>query len=230
MANAARHNAAFRALPCGIILGVVNVIYSDKTGTLTKNEMTAVAVRTGVSHYNVSGIRYDPSTGKVYPGTEKTDDVVDLSTTSRELETLAIGALLCNDSSIALDNVQDKFTKQTREKIVPVGDPTKVSLVTLGEKLGMRTSTLRQQNKRLATVPFESEHKFMCTIHKSDKEAQGTYIIYVKGAPDRLIPLCNQQLIKINDDNTEVDSSMDADAWQNDCFNYALQGLRTLAI
>jgi len=229
MANMAKQNAIVRTLPCAETLGAVNVICSDKTGTLTKNEMTVVALSTGSNPYSVSGIGYDPSNGKVFEGTETKGEPVN-EIQMAELQPIISGALLCNDSSIALENYQDKLTKANKERIIPVGDPTEVSLVTFAEKVGIKAATLRKANERLGAVPFESEHKFMCTIHKNiNKNESNEYVMYVKGAPDRLIPLCENQISKVSDETEHFDP-INKEFWLTECSNYAMKGLRTLAI
>ena len=176
-------------------LGSLTVICSDKTGTLTKNEMTVVHVQTAGGHlYDVGGVGYSPQLGGFsYLGDELKND--QLGPVQVALE----GALLCNDSSLSYDG-KSTFT--------PIGAPTEVALITAGVKATLNVDTLKKIKPRISSVPFESEHKFMATIHeeadsvvdmngavsmRGSKEAKKR-IIYVKGAPDRLFPMCSTQL------------------------------------
>lgn len=175
-------------------LGSLTVICSDKTGTLTKNEMTVVHLQTAGGHlYDVAGVGYSPQLGGFsYLGEDLRND--QLGPVQAALE----GALLCNDSSLSYDG-KSTFT--------PNGAPTEVALITAGVKATLNVDTLKKLKPRIGSVPFESEHKFMATIHEESDSAidmngivsmrgtkgQSKRIIFVKGAPDRLFPMCSSQ-------------------------------------
>jgi magnesium-transporting ATPase (P-type) len=157
--------------------------------------MTVVHLQTAGGHlYDVGGVGYSPQLGGFsYLGEELKND--QLGPVQVALE----GALLCNDSSLAYDGMST-FT--------PIGAPTEVALITAGIKASLNVETLKKLKPRVGSVPFESEHKFMATIHEeSDSvvdingavsmrghKGAGKRIIYVKGAPDRLFPMCSSQL------------------------------------
>jgi magnesium-transporting ATPase (P-type) len=220
----AKQNAIVRQLPCMETLGSLTVICSDKTGTLTKNEMTVVAVRTAGALYKVTGVGYAPA-GKFTIGDKDLD-----SEQQTSVKSLLQGVVLCNDSHL------NKDTSSGHEVYVPNGAPTEVALLTAAIKAGINPSETKQQVPRVAAVPFESEHKFMATVHKTSPAAgssNGKRVIYVKGAPDRLLPLCRSQLA---DDAlatiNEVDGTVavQPNFWQTAQEQLSSQGLRVLAI
>eukprot|EP00878_Enallax_costatus_P000946 GHUV01001076.1.p1 GENE.GHUV01001076.1~~GHUV01001076.1.p1 ORF type:complete len:1052 (+),score=317.95 GHUV01001076.1:265-3420(+) len=221
----AKQNAIVRQLPCMETLGSLTVICSDKTGTLTKNEMTVVAMRTAGALYKVTGVGYEPS-GKFTLGDG------DLSPEQQSsLKALLQGVVLCNDSQLNKDK-----SPSGQDVYIPNGAPTEVALLTAAMKAGINPSTLKQSTPRIAAVPFESEHKFMATVHQISPVADtgsSRRVIYVKGAPDRLLPLCKRQLA---DDAVATVNQMDGTAplqpnfWQTAQEQLSSQGLRVLAI
>ena len=172
----ARNNAIIRQLPAVETLGSLTVICSDKTGTLTKNEMTAVAVRTASELYKVTGVGYAPEghvTGAEEDGGARLEGPK-LSSFQRLIE----GLLLCNDSSLGRGP-----NSLGKEDWLPNGAPTEVALITLALKAGLEPKGLKAGKPRVLSVPFESEHKFMATVHKEGPGAER--VMFVKGAPDR---------------------------------------------
>ena len=167
----ARRNAIIRRLPAVETLGSVTVICSDKTGTLTRNEMTARSVVTADAAYAVSGVGYAPHGGfaidsrAVLPG-ERPD-----------LVELARAGLLCNDAS--LSDHEGTWRLQ--------GDPTEGALLTLAFKAGLETEFEQKSAPRTDAIPFESEHRFMATLHH---DHAGHAYAYVKGAPERVLGMC----------------------------------------
>jgi Ca2+-transporting ATPase len=131
-------------------MGGANIICSDKTGTLTKNEMTVVAGRTSDFLYKVSQVGYNPANGTVSVDSDQAssspDDSKDVA-----LDQLIISGLLCNDSR--LDRVDGN--------VVPVGDPTEVALVTFAEKRGVLAQDIRTAQPGKGMIPFESGKFFL---------------------------------------------------------------------
>ncbi len=165
----ARRRAVIRSLPAVETLGATTVICSDKTGTLTRNEMTVKAIWTGKGDYEVEGQGYEPKGGILRAGhrTTGSEDVVDL---------LRAG-LLCNDAVVA--EVQGTWVLH--------GDPTEGALVTAALKAGHDQEATRRAHPRLDVVPFESEHKFMATLHDWGMERR----ILLKGAPEVVLQRCS---------------------------------------
>ncbi|GAA2970692.1 magnesium-transporting ATPase (P-type) [Microbacterium terrae] len=157
----ARHNAITRKLPAVEALGSVTTVCSDKTGTLTRNEMTVRRIVTPLAEYDVTGIGYEP-VGDIVPVTEPTD--------TRDLAAVLAIATLCNDAHI----VQDDGGAWTL-----VGEPTEGALKTVAMKGGARVV-----GRRVGVIPFDSANKFMATLHEG---TDGSRAILVKGAPDRLL-------------------------------------------
>ena len=209
----AHNNAIIRSLPCVETLGSLNVICSDKTGTLTKNEMTAVAVRTAARLYKVTGVGYAPE-GPVKDQSGTKLDGADLTGVQSILE----GLVLCNDS--ALTKGPNSLGK---EDYLPNGAPTEVALITLGLKAGLDNKALTAAKARLMSVPFESEHKFMATFHQDGDQR----VMFVKGAPDRVMPLCTK--VMGNDFNGPT-KPLDKVFWQQAQADLSSQGLRVLAL
>jgi magnesium-transporting ATPase (P-type) len=166
----ARRNALIRRLPAAETLGTTTVICSDKTGTLTKNEMTVVKVYAGGNTYGVSGVGYAPD-GQFTLGGE----VVSPARENNLLaETLRAG-LWCNNATLA----------KSEGRYHIIGDPTEGALVTSANKAGI-TKKLR----RLDEIPFDSGQMYMATLY----EGQENNIIYIKGSPERILGMCQSQL------------------------------------
>jgi magnesium-transporting ATPase (P-type) len=167
----ARKSAIVRRLPAVETLGSVTVICSDKTGTLTKNEMTVVQVMLAEHTLAVTGVGYAPDGGFH-------DDGVDVSDQENEaLHALTRCALLCNDAQLRHDPTQGWQL---------VGDPTEGALLTLAYKHGLDAADITD-TPRLDAIPFESEHRFMATLHH---DHAGHAFVLLKGAPERLLDLC----------------------------------------
>jgi magnesium-transporting ATPase (P-type) len=170
-----RRNAIVRRLPAVEALGSVTVICSDKTGTLTRNEMTAVNVLTAADDIEVTGVGYDPHGDFELSGRSlQTDEHAEL------LQACRI-ALLCNDAGAHLRDGQWRFT----------GDPTEVALVVLALKAGLDPHRLAEELPRSDVIPFESEHRLMATLHH-DHDGHG--FVFVKGAPEAVLARCAHQL------------------------------------
>ncbi len=198
----AKRNAITRQLTAVETLGSVTTICSDKTGTLTKNEMTATVVVTGKRSFDVSGTGYEPVGDISLTGAEITlNGFPDLRAV---IESMAV----CNDAQLA-QNDEGRWTI--------VGEPTEGALRTLGVKAGFAAD----EYERVAVLPFDSANKYMATLSKS---ATGEMVILVKGAPDRLLDRSIQQLSP----NGKV-KPLERDYWQQKIDELSDQGLRVLA-
>ena len=168
----ARNHAIVRRLPAVETLGSVTVICSDKTGTLTKNEMTAVRIMLPAHTLDVSGAGYAPEGGFHCDGMA-VDFVQDVA-----LQELVRCALLCNDAHLKHDDT-------TGWQLV--GDPTEGALLTLAHKARLDLLGVVAATPRIDEIPFESEHRFMATLHH---DHQGNAFVLLKGAPERILDLC----------------------------------------
>ncbi|KAB7744285.1 HAD-IC family P-type ATPase [Nostocoides sp. F2B08] len=162
----ARRNAITRRLDAVETLGSVTVICSDKTGTLTQNEMTVQHVLTSSGAYRVEGVGYSP-TGRVVPldGAPEPD-------ASPDLLALATVAGRCNDARL----------RSTGDRWQLVGEPTEGGLLAFARKAGYDAG----RGERVAELPFDSDAKVMATLDEID----GSRWLHLKGAPDRVLHLC----------------------------------------
>ncbi len=179
----AKQHAIIKRLSSVETLGCTSIICSDKTGTLTVNQMTAQEIVTADNAFLVSGEGYEP-VGTITP----LDPSVSLN-----VDRCLIPAVLCNDAVIRSDS------SSGRTEWTLVGDPTEGALVTLGMKAGIDVLSVRSASPRLAEVPFDSEHKFMVTIHgTADLESRSDQpaVMYVKGAPDILLSRCQSAVLQ----------------------------------
>ena len=169
----AQRNAIIRRLPAVETLGSVSRICSDKTGTLTLMEMMVVSAATAESQYQITGNGYAPE-GEVKQDGKPAD--------KREpvLGLLGRVSMLCNDAEL--------FQQEGVWKVE--GDPTEGALYPFATKLGMDRQAEQKAYPRIDAIPFESEHKFMATLHKS---ADGKEILLVKGAPEVILENCDRQ-------------------------------------
>ena len=202
----ARRNAITRRLPAVETLGAVTVICSDKTGTLTRNEMTVQSVVTAHDgSFRVSGVGYDPHGGFVLDGADvQPGDHPTLAELTR-------AAVLCNDAVL----------NQPQGGCQLEGDPTEGALLTLGLKAGLDPAFEREQWPRDDVIPFESEHRFMATLHH---DHAGNGFVYVKGAPERILEMCSHQRL------SGQDRPLDPAYWHQRMDGLARQGQRLLAL
>jgi magnesium-transporting ATPase (P-type) len=202
---AARH-AIVRRLPAIETLGSVSVICTDKTGTLTRNEMTvrAVALPDGAT-LEVGGAGYAPHGGFARDGREA--DPVDLP----QLVELARAAALCNDAALH----EEGGTWRAE------GDPMEAALLAFAMKAGLDPDAEAAARPRTDTIPFDAVHRFMATLHH---DHQGSAMVLVKGAPERVIPMCSQ------DRSGAAGDAFAAEAWLLRAEALAAGGNRVLAL
>jgi len=165
----AKRNALIRQLPAAETLGSTTVICSDKTGTLTKNEMTVVRIFAGDKDYRVSGTGYQPTGEFTLDGR-----AVDISKEGTLLETLKAG-LLCSNATLRNDDGKYEIA----------GDPTEGAIVVAATKAGITDSRVR-----LDEIPFESDRMYMATLYP-DSTAN---TLYVKGSPEVILRMCSDYL------------------------------------
>jgi Ca2+-transporting ATPase len=163
----AKRNAIVRRLPAVETLGSTTVICSDKTGTMTKGQMTVRRIHLGEDFYEVTGAGYEPRGEILRDGTPSVNDDIAL---------IAKVAVLCNDAS---------FNATSALKIV--GDPTEVALLVVAAKAGEREEKLRSAYPRVFEVPFTSERKRMTTVHNTP---DGQLLYCMKGALEAVLPSC----------------------------------------
>ncbi|OGP96051.1 MAG: ATPase [Deltaproteobacteria bacterium RBG_16_47_11] len=174
MHQMAKKNALVRKMPAVETLGCTTVICSDKTGTLTKGEMTIRKVFTNGRMIEVTGVGYTPA-GE-FKGSEIGDPLG-----RHSLRMLVLGGLLCNDS--ALEEKEGKWLIK--------GDPTEGALVVAAVKTGLHQTEIRLENPRIEEIPFSSERKRMTTIHQMK---DGKRVAFMKGAPEVVLERCTHIL------------------------------------
>lgn len=167
----AQRNAIIRRMPAVETLGSTTVICSDKTGTLTQNQMTVQQVFANGEQYAFTGVGYAPY-GEVY----RDDAAIDPQLHPAFIECLQAG-LLCNDSRLI--NRAEQWSLE--------GDPTEVALITAATKAGLVRETREQTLPRIDTLPFESQHQYMATLH----QAETTSVIYMKGSVESVLSRCH---------------------------------------
>ncbi|PKL97579.1 MAG: carbonate dehydratase, partial [Gammaproteobacteria bacterium HGW-Gammaproteobacteria-7] len=174
----ATRNAVIRRLPAVETLGSVTVICSDKTGTLTRNEMTVQQVICAGQSVEVEGAGYAPQGALLFEGSIVEPAL--LQVRSPAARALVEAAALCNDASL----------HEKDQAWVLAGDPTEGALLTLAMKAGLSPTVLQVDRPRLDVIPFESEHRFMATLH----DCEGAREVLLKGAPERVLAMCSYQL------------------------------------
>ena len=173
----ARRNAIVRRLPAVETLGSATVIASDKTGTLTRNEMTVRTVVTANGRADLGGTGYAPE-GDLRRDGRPVDDAL-----RAEVERVLRAADLANNA--ALSHTDGRWSVQ--------GDPTEGALIVAARKVGLSPETLESRFERVGEVPFSSERKLMSTVHR-DAEKPERLVAFAKGAPDVLLPRCSHEI------------------------------------
>lgn len=208
----AKRNAIIRKLPAVEALGSATVICSDKTGTLTENQMTVQAIYTGGQHYRISGGGYSPK-GEITAIANNQEMALEGKTLPCVLTDCLITGLVCNDSQL----------KQTGADWSVVGDPTEGALIAVAEKAGLSQGALMAVKPRLDAIPFESDYQYMATLHDAGHDAEPR-MIYVKGSVEALLERCTQML-----DAQGQAIALDASQIKQEVEVMANQGLRVLA-
>jgi magnesium-transporting ATPase (P-type) len=200
----ARRNAIVRRLPIIETLGSVSVICTDKTGTLTHNEMSVVCAVTAQHTFTLDGEGYAPE-GQLYlDGAPVTHPIPPV------LKWLGLGAALCNDAEL-----------KHHEGLWQVhGDPMEGALLSFAHKTGVDGEP-RHQWARTDLIPFDAKHKYMATLNH---DHQGQAFVFVKGAPEVLLSMCTLQ----HRDHEEA--PLDSDYWHQQAETIANQGQRVLAL
>jgi magnesium-transporting ATPase (P-type) len=200
----AHRHAIIRRLPAVETLGAVSVICSDKTGTLTRNEMTVQTVIGADDIFDVSGSGYAPEGGFARDGEP-------VGPEHPLMQEVAHAALLCNDAEL----------RDTDAGWQLAGDPTEGALLTLAMKAGLDLRQTREALPRSDVIPFESEHRFMATLNH-DHDGRG--FIYLKGAPERVLALCETER------RADGEAPLQPDFWHARMEAAAAQGMRLLAL
>ena len=185
-----KHHALIRKLPAVETLGCATVICSDKTGTLTQNQMTVVQAWAGGKRFRISGEGYNP-VGEFFLGDDRFDPDA-----HPDAMALLLGAIACNDARL-----EERHDDAGVRSWHIIGDPTEGAMVVAAAKGGYRQEALAQTMPRVQEIPFDSDRKRMTTIHRSAAAgAEPAGFAYpplaaiVKGAPDMVLDLCTHVL------------------------------------
>ena len=198
----AEHQAVVKNLTDVETLGATSAINSDKTGTLTMNEMTVESLYVAGDWFTVGGSGY-----------EKTGEIRQVAgQPSPDFTQLALGLTLCSDATVSDDGVV-------------IGDPTEAALVVLAAKMGADAELTRSQYPRAAEVPFDSAYKFMATFHEVPQDGTTRLVALVKGGPDVVLDRCSTVLTA--DGPAPIDAERQAVLEANRSLSE--QGLRVLA-
>lgn len=207
----AKHNTIIRKMPAVEALGSTTVICSDKTGTLTENQMTVSEIYAGGHQYRVTGTGYSHE-GRI----EKLQAGGKESGTSEHslIECLTAG-LLCNDTDLKVVDARWEVS----------GDPTEAALIVSARKAGLNEEQVQRLFPRIDTIPFESHLQYMATLHRTSDERRN--VIFLKGAPEKILRTCSSytegnQTFDISEKDLEAHLIQQAD-------RMAAKGLRVLA-
>lgn len=210
-----KRNALVKKLSSVEALGSTSVICTDKTGTLTQNEMTVCNLWLAEKEYEVTGVGYGPVGEIISNGQKFTAD------DDKDMKSLLIGAALCSNARLLPPN--EESTRYT-----VLGDPTEACLGVAAQKAGIDMSKQSELTPRLRELPFESRRKRMTTIHQLERQVDGTNrIAYIKGAPKEVMKL--SEFICVNGEVQPMAEKMREEIMEaND--KYARNGLRVLAV
>ena len=211
----AQRNAIIRRLPAVETLGSVSRICSDKTGTLTLMEMMVVSAVTADRAYTITGEGYAPE-GKILNGGEPAGG--EPAGADRALELMGRVSMLCNDTELRQEDGAWKVE----------GDPTEGALYPFGNKIGLERQAEQAAYPRIDAIPFESEHRFMATLHQDAagrQDAAGGQFLLVKGAPEVILAHCDRQAT-IGGQPAPIDLSH----FERASYGLAAQGERVLGL
>jgi cation-transporting ATPase F len=204
----AKRHAIVRNLPAVETLGSTTVICSDKTGTLTENQMTVQSIYAGEHHYQLTGDGYEPS-GEIRDGEDRP---LANDTLPEPLKACLLAGVLCNDSSLN--------EKDSRWGVV--GDPTEGALLVSGKKADFDRIELRKVYPRLDSIPFESDYQYMATLNSD--AASDEKFIFMKGSTEAVLKRCQSRLTEAG-----VEEPIDVDEILLQAERMASRGLRVLA-
>jgi P-type Ca2+ transporter type 2C len=210
-----RQHALVKKLSAVETLGCTTVICSDKTGTLTQNEMTVCNLWLPSNGYEVTGRGYGPV------GDVRLEGEPVLATSGSDLYRLLSGAALCSDARLVPPgDASGRYTV--------LGDPTEACLAVVAAKGGIDVAALQQEQRRIRELPFDSTRKRMTTIHSLPEPVAGSsYVAYVKGAPKEVLALCST-IVRDGVRQPVADADREAVMAANDGF--ARDALRVLAV
>lgn len=207
MQRMARHRALIRRLPAVETLGSTTIICTDKTGTLTRGEMTVVSLALYCREFEVTGVGYSPR-GELRTDGRKIGEL------DEGIELAVRVAALCNDAHVDRGDGKE----------VVIGDPTEAALIVLAEKAGLPPTALKQKYPRVREIPFDVEAKRMVTVHRGP---DNQLVAYVKGATGSVLDLCKYELgaegiLPLSDEARE--------RWVEQNRSFARGALRVLAL
>ena len=177
MYRMAKVNTIVKKLPAVETLGCTSVICSDKTGTMTKGEMTVQRIFVDDQVVKVSGVGYEPE-GEFLVENQKIDPK------NERLGVLLTAATLCNDAKLEKDTATERW--------IIKGDPTEGALIVAAAKAGLWKQDLEQQQPRIGEIPFSSERKCMTTAHIVSGKKK---LAYMKGAPEIVLDKCTKVMV-----------------------------------
>ncbi|MAL77884.1 MAG: carbonate dehydratase [Sneathiella sp.] len=201
----ARRNAIVRRLPAIETIGSVSVICTDKTGTLTRNEMMVVSVVTSRDFYKIDGTGYEPK------GAIRLQECDIVPADHSILSGLGRSAALCNDASLV--DHDDIWSVN--------GDPMEGALLAFAGKTGFDLALDAKEWQRTDVIPFDAKHRFMATLNH---DHGGHAVITVKGAPEKIFSICREQYAP----DGSVDA-FDENYWNDQAEKIAAEGQRVLA-
>ena len=203
----AKRHSIIRSLPAVETLGSTTVICSDKTGTLTQNQMTVREAFAGGDVVTLSGLGWDPAGTVMRDGSD-----IDAYSDAALMECLTAG-VLANESGLV----------QTDEGWRAEGDPTEVALIVAARKAGLDARTVAEALPRVDTIPFESQHQYMATLHETSDDRPA--VAYMKGSPEAVLQRCSRTLGHAGDPERFDRRTLDARVAA-----MASEGLRVLAL
>ena len=200
----ARRNAIIRSLPAVETLGSTTVIGSDKTGTLTTNQMTVKAIWAGGQRYEVTGTGFSPE-GEIKPADEDAAQELD-----KAVRQTILAGLLANETRELPD-----------EEGQGGGDPTEMALLVSAVKAGYEPEKTREEYSEVDIIPFESELQFMATLN----ETPDGRCVFLKGAPEAVLGRCSRQM-----SSNGEEEDLDADAAEETAHHLADEGYRVIGL